>query len=216
VNFAIDRRALAQDTGIGLSGRPTDQYIPPSIPGFEDAAIYPLGNPDVAAARRLTGGEHHDATLYTCNFAGCVRNAQILRANMRAIGINVDVREFPLGEMFARISRPGEPWDIAYTNWFVDYADPFDYINNQFGPGADHPGSFRDPRMDQRMAAVAELSGNARLRGYAKLDRDLAQNAAPAAAFATGEFSYLVSPRTGCVVVHPIYGLDLGALCMRS
>ena len=68
VNFAIDRRALAANTGVGEVGRPTDQHIPPGLPGFEDAAIYPLGGPDLPAARRLAGSERRRAVLYTCDF----------------------------------------------------------------------------------------------------------------------------------------------------
>ena len=56
VNYAIDRRALARHPiPEALAGRPTDQHIPPGWPGFRDAAIYPLGGPDLATARRLAG-----------------------------------------------------------------------------------------------------------------------------------------------------------------
>ena len=106
VNYAIDRPALAQDTGFGHAGRPTDQYIPPGIPGFEDAAIYPLDGPDLAAARRLAGDERHHAVLYTCDFPGCIRNAQILRSNLEAIGIDLEVQQFPSDEFFAQIAEP--------------------------------------------------------------------------------------------------------------
>ena len=65
------------------------------------------------------------------------------------------------------------------------------------------------------MAHAASLSGDARLRAYAKLDRDLAADAVPAAAFATGTASYFLSARMGCQVLHPIFGLDLASLCIR-
>jgi hypothetical protein len=63
--------------------------------------------------------------------------------------------------------------------------------------------------------ALARLSGDARIRAYAKLDRELAAQAAPAAPFATGSTSHFLSARMGCQVLHPIYGLDLAALCVR-
>jgi hypothetical protein len=66
------------------------------------------------------------------------------------------------------------------------------------------------------MAAAARLTGEARLHAYAKLDRDLAAKAAPEATFASGETSYFLSARMGCQVLHPIYGLDLAALCVRD
>ena len=66
------------------------------------------------------------------------------------------------------------------------------------------------------MKAAARLRGRARLRGYARLDRDLAAQAAPQATFASGESTYFLSARMGCDVLHPIYGLDLAALCVRD
>lgn len=216
VNYAIDRPALSKDTGFGNAGKPTDQYIPPGIPGFEDVAIYPLGGPDLATARRLAGDEHHQAVLYTVDFPGYTRNAQILRSNLEAIGIDLEVREFPVEPYFRMIGGPDRPWDLASWGWIADYADPSNFINDQFGPGAAHPRGFRDPGLWRRMAAAARLTGEARLRAYARLDRDLAERAAPAAPYASGIVSHFLSTRMGCQVLHPLYGLDLAALCVRD
>ena len=116
VNYAIDRPALAEDAGFGEPGKPTDQYIPRAYPGFEDAAVYPLGGPDLAKARRLAGDERHHAMLYTCSRPGCTQNAQILQSNLDAIGIDLDVRQFPVDVYFspAGIEDPDRPWDIAH------------------------------------------------------------------------------------------------------
>ena len=43
----------------------------------------------------------------------------------------------------------------------------------------------------------------------------VAKKRPPAAPFATGTASYLLSARMGCQVLHPIYGLDLAALCVK-
>jgi ABC-type transport system substrate-binding protein len=216
VNYAIDRPALAQHAGQGFAGKPTDQYIPPGIPGFEDAAVYPLGGPDLAEARRLAGDERQHVVLYTCNQQpGCTQNAQILRSNLDAIGIDLEVRQFPEDAFFNALAAPDRPWDLARYGWAVDYADPFNFINTLYGPGA-APSDFRDPGMWRRMAAASRLSGEKRLRAYAGLDRDLAERAAPAAAFSSGIESHFLSARMGCQVLHPIYGLDLAALCVRD
>jgi len=65
------------------------------------------------------------------------------------------------------------------------------------------------------MNAAARLSGDARLKAYAEVDAYLARRAIPAAPFASGTTSYFLSARIGCQVLHPIYGLDLAALCLR-
>lgn len=214
VNYAIDRRALAEYTGVGQGGRPTDQYIPQGMPGFEDAVTYPLGGPDIATARRLAGTERRQAMLYTCTTPDCARHGEILRSNLRAIGIDLDVRQFPVGEMFDRIGTPGEPFDIAYSNWFADNADPSNFINTLFAPDAFFGHLYEDPGMDRRMAAAARLSGDARLDAYARTDRYLAERAVPAAPFAVGTVTHFLSSRMGCQILHPIYGLDLAALCV--
>ncbi len=61
VNYAIDRRKLAEIAG---DMQPTDQYLPPGMPGFKDVDIYPF-TPNVSAARRLAGTQRRTAILYT-------------------------------------------------------------------------------------------------------------------------------------------------------
>lgn len=216
VNHAIDRRALAATPGLGLPALPTDQLIPPGMPGFEDAAIYPLTGPDLATARRLAGDEDRRALLYTCDFPECSRHAEVMREDLAAIGIELDVRQFPLGEFFSRIKRPGEPWDLAYWNWIFDYADPATFINDQFGANAAPPTRIDDPAAQEQMAAAARLTGEQRLRAYAGLDRALVEQVVPSAPFASATSTSLLSARIGCPVLHPIYGLDLAALCVRD
>ena len=118
--------------------------------------------------------------------------------------------------MFRRQFQPNPQWDIGSWGWLVDYADPFDYINNQFAAGVEHPGGFYDPAFEARMEEAAKLAGEERLREYARLDRELAEQAAPQATFASGEMTYLLSARMGCQVSHPVYGLDFAALCIRD
>ena len=215
VNFALDRRALAVDPGLGQRGRPTDQYIPPGTPGFEDETIYPLSGPDLATARRLAGDEEPRVVLYTCDLPGCTRHAQILTSNLAAIGIEVDVRQFPLGQFFERIQTPGEPWDITYWNWLFDYPDPATFINDQFEVGQAQPFAvIDDPDIQRRMADAALLSGDERLDAYAQLDREIAEQALPAAPFASGTMTHLFSARMGCQVLHPVFVIDLAALCV--
>jgi YVTN family beta-propeller protein len=217
VNFAIDRRALAAKPGLPPTARPTDQYIPPGIPGFEDAAIYPLGAPDLTTARRLAGRRRRQALLYTCDRPNCTRNAETLKQNLAAIGIELDVRQFPEPVLF---SFPGDvhaPYDLITIGWIADYADPFDIINVLFAAGSEFRapvGVSAGPALEARMATAARLTGERRLRAYARLDRDLARGPAPIAAFANGTVKHLFSARVGCQFEHPIYGIDLAALCI--
>lgn len=56
INFALDRKALEATGGGPVGASLTDQYLPYAMPGFKDAAIYPLDGPDLARARALAEG----------------------------------------------------------------------------------------------------------------------------------------------------------------
>jgi peptide/nickel transport system substrate-binding protein len=220
VNVALDRQALAhrvQSGPLGGPGRPTDQFIPPGQPGFHDAAIYPVGGPDLQRARRLAGTRRRRAVLLTCNLPHCLEHGRVVRTSLAAIGIDVDVKNFSLGQMFKRLARPGEPWDIGYNNWFLDYADPSQFIAPMFAapPDGGNPGRFHDEGIFRRMRTAARLSGTARSRAFAQIDADLAR-AGAAAPFATAVTTDFFSDRIGCQVHQPIYGIALEELCVRD
>ena len=136
VNYAIDRRALAHVGHFRFSGDfpaiPTAQYMPPTMPGASRTRLYPLGG-DLRAARRLRPDASGTAVVYTCTHAQCRRQAQVIRSNLRELGLDVDIREFPYVELFDRASRPGEPYDILTAWWLADYADPAHYLNDFLG-----------------------------------------------------------------------------------
>ena len=225
-NYAVDRRALAHQPVPGVSGHPTDQYIPPGMAGFRDAVVYPLGGPDVTKAKRLAAGRGGHAVMYTCNGAPCRHNAEVVRANLQAIGIDVRIREFPTGTLYRKLTGAAQQgnvghWDIADVGWFADFADPYNFLNVLFGAAPGLPagtfnvGHFDVPRFQRRLRRVAALTGPGRYRAYARLDADLAREAAPGVAYANETRNYFFSARIGCQVVQPYYGLDLSALCVR-
>ena len=217
VNYAIDRRALVQHHFLFNGGRATDHYLVPGIPGAHPVHIYPLGGPNLAKARALADGVHAHATLYiTTGAPQFMQDARILQADLAPIGITVDVTALPGQAFYRRLERPGEPWDIAWTNWFADFADPFTMINELFEPAApSNFGHFNDPALTRRMRQAATLSGDRRLQAYAQLDQDLTRNDPPAAAWGIGTSREFFSSRVGCQIYQPIYGFDLGSICLR-
>ena len=116
VNFALDRRALASEPYPDATGIPTDQHIPPGMAGYRDTAIYPLGGPDLERARQLAGETDERVTLYTCNLPACAQLAQIIRENLAAIGLRVDIRQFAFAALLQpdrasrRAVRPRRLW----------------------------------------------------------------------------------------------------------
>jgi YVTN family beta-propeller protein len=215
VSYAIDRRALAaHPVPESLASRPADQLIPPGWPGFRDATIYPLGGPDLATARRLAAGGRRHGVFYTCNVAPCLEWAEIVRKNLAAIGIDLEIRVFTFHDMFQRIGTRDEPYDLSIWGWIGEKPDPAEFLDLVLPlfPGT----AFLDrTRLGARMRAASRLGGAARLEAYAALDRDIAARAAPVAIAVSSTSTDFFTARIGCQVDDPLYGIDLGALCVR-
>ena len=214
VNYAIDRRALAQrgDRFSPLPAHPTGHYLPPGMPGFRNANVYPM-TPDVAKARKLARGGNRTAVLYTCDSSPCPEQAQIVKADLAAIGLQVHIKTVPYDTYFTTLGKPGHPFDLAWDGWLPDYIDPAAMLNSLLADSSFGP-TFDDPAYRRRLAAASRLSGPERYLTYGRLDLELARDAAPLAAFDNLYDDDFFSARIGCQT-HGIYGMDLAALCIR-
>jgi ABC-type oligopeptide transport system substrate-binding subunit len=144
----------------------------------------------------------------------------VIRSNLSSIGLDVDIRAFPIDELFEKAGTKGAPFDILDSHWNADYADPSDFLNvlldQRIGPRGNLNGSyFTDARLARKLERVDQLSGDARYRAYATLSVELARDAAPWVAYATGTSRDFFSARMGCQIFQPVYGVDLAALCTR-
>ena len=215
VSYAIDRGALARlgNLFFSLPDRPTDRYLLPGMPGFRSTPIHSLA-PDLAKATRLTNGKPRTAILYTCNSSPCDQQAQIVKTDLAAIGIRIHVKTFPWAALLKRITRPGEPFDLAPASWTPDYPDPSTMLTPLLRDSLNLP-TFDDPTYQRRLAGTDRLIGPQRYVAYGKLARDLARNAAPLVAFGNTSTHDYFSTRIGCQS-YGFYGLDLAALCITA
>ena len=219
VNFALDRRALTRAvTNTPLSDRLTDQLLPPSLPGFKDASIYPLQRPNLERARALArrnlrGGK---AVLYTTNGLQPLAVAQTAKQQLAAIGLEVELKPLPGPAFINSLYVAGEPWDLALLLWAPDFVDPFQFINELFDSHftlSGNVGRFDSDTYNPLMRQAARLQGPQRYRAYGGLDVRLARDAAPSAPISFFNEATLVSKRVGCIVLRP--ALDLTAVCLK-
>ncbi len=224
VNYAIDRPALAAqgrraaETNPFNAGAPTDDYIPPAAAGATDFHLYPVNGPDLRRAKQIAGRRQATAVMYTPNISPWLEEAEIVRRNLKPLGIDVQVKEFPLGDFFTRVVRRNEPFDLAVSGYWLS-SDPVQNMAWTFdgdGVGSGNISHFDDPVFNRKLHAVEKLSGARRYSAAARLALELQRDFVPAAAFAVTASRDFFSARMGCQVYHPVWGMDLAALCLRS
>jgi peptide/nickel transport system substrate-binding protein len=220
VNTAIDRIAMINQRG-AYAGVINDQYMPPSMRGFQNAAIYP-SRPNVSRARSLAQGNLRGGkgVFYTCNTGPCIPTAQIVQDNLKAIGLDMEIKTFPRAVQFTKSGTRGEPFDMSLEGWHMDYFDPYDFMflldGTTIRPANNNNYSyFNNAQYNRKIAAAASLVGQARYRAFGKLDVDLAKNAAPLASYITDNQRHLVSKSTGCYFYQPVYELDIASICKK-
>ena len=222
VNYAIDRQALAAEGRRAAeinpfnAGKPTDDYMPPSASGAANFQVYPLNSPDLRRAKRIAGHVRAMAVMYTPNISPWREEAQIVRRNLRPLGIDVQIKEFAMGDFFTRVSSPGEPFDLAVSGWSFA-SDPVEMLGmyRRRGIGSINLSHFENPAFDRKLAAAARLSGAKRDRAARRLALELQRDLVPAAPFAVTASRDFFSARIGCQTYQPIWGIVLGALCLR-
>jgi len=221
VNNAVDRRALVEARGY-RAGNLTDQYLPPSFPGFTDAHIYRLRRPNLTEARRLAKGHtrRRKVVFYGPDNAVGKATGEILARNLAAIGLDVEAKYWSAPDpLFRKLRTRGEPFDIGYVGW-SSVPDPslLSFLFHGRGIGREGYGNwsyFNSPRFNRALERAAGLTGPARYRAYGALDVELAHDAAPAVAFAYDNAMTIVGPRVPrrCVVLTP--GFDILAACLK-
>jgi SARP family transcriptional regulator, regulator of embCAB operon len=225
VSYAIDRAALVAqgrrfaEVNPFNAGKPTDDFLPPLVAGARDFHVYPF-HPDLRRARQLAGHVHRIAVMYTPNLPPWQQEAQIIRHDLAPLGIDVQVKEFPIGEFFGRLARPGEPFDLAVSGYALG-TDPAQDLVDFDGSTIRRTGSqnfsyFDNARFDRELRAAGRLSGPRRYRAFARLELELERDLVPAAAFATDASRDFFSARIGCQLYQPVMGIDLAALCLRK
>lgn len=202
VSNALDRKFMTAQHGY-LAGKRTDQFLPYSMPGFKDADIYSLKGPNYAKAKALAAGKTRDgkAVMYTSNVGVGPPIAQSTQFNLKQIGIDVEIKLLDRVVQHEKAATKGEPFDLTYEGWGMDYPDPANFINVLLDGRRIQPDNnvnvsyFNDPKYNALMDKAYGLAGQPRLDAYAALDKALMKDAAPVAPYISTNARTLTSTK---------------------
>jgi len=225
INWAIDRPAMVRAAGY-LVGKRTAQILPSAL--SRPANTYPLGGVTVqslARARALLGQAKRrprKLVLYTSDSSVAVGIAQIFQFNLKRLGIDVQIKYFPLSTMAEKVSTRGEPYDVGWEPWSADYPDGAGFFRPLlYGPNLKQSGNtnwayFDRSTYNRQIEHVDSLTGAARRRAWAGLDVEMMRDDPPWAPFMNRAQDDFVSASLGCFMFQPAIGrLDIVAACKK-
>jgi peptide/nickel transport system substrate-binding protein len=215
VNFAVDRSVLRGIYGDELL--PTDQILPPGMPGYRKFVLYPH---DMTEARELIAAAHpsdRKVTIWSDREAEGHRACEYYRDLLRELGFVVHLKVVKSSRYYMKIGDTSTPdLDTGLGNWFADYPHPNDFFEPLLASWSIFPtfnenlAQIDNPTLDSAIIALGDKRGAIPERAYASLDRAYT-SLAPWVPYGTPTTPFFASKAVSFrqVIWNPTFGADL-------
>ena len=198
VAAATNRNALRQTRGGPAVGTVATHFIPPLIPGFDQAGgnagpgydFYKNPNGDLKLAASYLKKAGYPSGKYTGppilavadNTPPAKQTAEALQQQLKAIGMKLNLREVPHATMYSKFCEVPKANVALCPNlgWGKDFFDAQSMIDPIFNgknivpSGNVNTAEANDPKFNSRISAAASITdANKRAETYGQLDKDL-------------------------------------------
>lgn len=223
INYAIDPEALNRVFGGRL--HPSQQILPPGMPGYDEFTLFP--GPDMDKAKQLLAEANptdKNITVWTDDEPDRKRIGEYYHDLLNELGFNAQLKVISGDVYFTTISNTSTPdLDTGFADWFQDFPHPDDFFrpllngenilptnNNNFSQVAI---AANDAKMDE--LRTGQLTDEAR-KQYAELDRSYMEQAVWAP-YGNEQFSTFVSDRIdfGKVFYHLLFAHDYTSFALK-
>jgi len=209
-----DRRALQLSQGGEVAGEIATHYLPPTIPGWEEAGgaagpgvdflRRPEGDPKLAASYlRKAGfpsGRFDGPSVELLSVVG-LSTGEVLQQQLEKLGFRVKLRNLNPDALFSRCGSPGRKPHICIGPWAADFFDGEAFLGPVLDPASINPeftlnmSALRDERLARAFdAARLKVDPAERARAWGQVDRT-ATELAPALPVVWGGRSTLLRSR---------------------
>ena len=128
INYAIDPEALNRVFGGRL--HPTQQILPPGMPGYEEYKLYP--GPDMDKAKQLIAEANpadKDITVWTDDEPDRKRIGEYYHDLLTQLGFNATLKVIAGDVYWTTIGNQSTPdLDTGFADWFQDFPHPDDFF----------------------------------------------------------------------------------------
>ncbi len=194
---AFDREGALEATGGEETGEVATHFLPPDVPGFDEAGgrasphaflRAPRGDRRLAArylraAGYASGRYEGDEQVVVAgpNVAPGREQAEFARDQLERLGFRVRLRLVPEDAFYSEVcARRSNRIDMcAGVGWFRDFSDPQSMLEPRFrGSAATNLSQLDVAAVDRAMAAAAPLTGKDRREAWGAVDTRIAGLAA--------------------------------------
>lgn len=224
VNYAIDPEALNRVFGGRL--HPTQQILPPGMPGYEEYKLYP--GPDMNKAKALLAEANpadRDITVWTNDEPDRKRIGEYYHDVLNQLGFNATLKVIAGDVYFTTIGNQSTPdLDTGFGNWFQDFPHPDDFFRPLLNSDAILPTNGNNfsrasyPELDAKMDELLtkQLTEGDTEAQYAALDKAYMERAAWAP-YGNEQFTTFVSDRIDFdkAYHHLLFNQDWSALALK-
>ncbi|CAN5393219.1 ABC transporter substrate-binding protein [soil metagenome] len=224
VNYAIDPEALNRVFGGRM--HPTQQVLPPGMPGYEEYKLYP--GPDMAKAKALLAEANpadKDITVWTNDEPDRKRIGEYYHDVLNQMGFNATLKVIAGDVYFTTIGNQSTPdLDTGFGNWFQDFPHPDDFFRPLLNSEAILPTNGNNfsrasyPELDAKMDELLtkQLTEGDTEQQYAALDKAYMEQAAWAP-YGNEQFTTFVSERIDFdkAYHHLLFNQDWSALALK-
>ena len=223
INYAIDPEALNRVFGGRL--HPTQQILPPGMPGYEEYKLYP--GPDMAKAKQLLAEANptdKDITVWTDDEPERKRIGEYYHDLLTQLGFNATLKVVAGNVYFATIGNTSTPdLDTGFVDWFQDFPHPDDFFRpllngaNILPTNNSNYSQVAIPQNDAKMDELAkeQLTDDVK-KQYAALDKSYMEQAVWAP-YGNEERSTFVSDRIDFAKTNPhlMFTQDFSAFTLK-
>ena len=205
---AFDRTAAIKARGGTFVGKPGTHFLPPGMPGFEEAGgekgpgfdflAKPEG--DMAVAEKymkeagFSSGKYDgsdELLMVTANVDPGKAQAEVAKAQLEKLGFKIRLRTVPQDAVYTEwCQQPAKKVAVCGSaGWFKDFNDPQSMLEPTFkgsnyspSGGNNNLAALRDDKIDKAMDDAAKLEGDERYQAWGEIDKMITEQA-PAVPF---------------------------------
>ncbi|HSS33291.1 MAG TPA: ABC transporter substrate-binding protein [Solirubrobacterales bacterium] len=215
VNYALDRNALARIYAGQIS--PSQQILPPGMPGYGKLNLYPF---EMAKARAMIRRVHpadREITVWTDDESPNDEAGKYYAGTLRELGFKAHLKVLNADNYFTVIGNQATPdLDTGWSDWFEDYPHPNDFFQPLLSGESilqTNNGNFAEidvPDLNQRIEQLDKQPGPIPEARYAALDHSY-MKLAPWAPYGTRTLSTFVSKSIDLnkIIWNETFGADL-------